>query len=609
MRGKRFLVLAVLLILPVCVFAAQFHSVPIGNEAYKLIDAAVVRGAIAPQSDARPYNVNVVRALLNEMLASDCFTASEKNQINRVLGDLESQYGDAPTSEFNDIFKKGYLRSASPNSTSVGAVASFDFALGIDSTEGAADAIDARFSGMAYIRGDLFSFMSFDLNFKLNLDRIDPRTRLATDLVINCDGFYMDFFHGGDRLTELPRPEEEVGMFGFFLGIESFPEVSLSFKDELFSARIGTVRRSWGPGFNNLGLSGSARAFDGIELSLHPVSWFRYDVLTGSLGNVSLDSVFGVEWPSENMDTKGGKYSNNFSMHRVEIGPFAGVKFGIWESVVWRKRFEISYLNPFAIYMFTQNALGDYDNVLAGFDLSYTLAGVGRFYAALAMDELNNAKLFSNPRNILSYQIGAQFSPRILDFSLLTVQATYVPSFFGSHYQAQEPLFADVPYTTAYVNKGQNISYPVNPDTLEILLNCKTTLEKGWVIDMTVKDQMRSAQYSYKTTGTDILTYMSYDAYDYGDGGDFGAYHKRAFFDNIWNNALAVEGKVEKKLDAFPITVGFGLNCIWNMTRAFSPTVMHGYEGYDFNPGAVEFSGDWENTVVVSVSMGAKIYY
>ncbi|MBQ4501384.1 MAG: hypothetical protein II962_06035, partial [Spirochaetales bacterium] len=481
--------------------------------------------------------------------------------------------------------------------------------LGIDSTEGAADAIDARFSGMAYIRGDLFSFMSYDLNFKLNLDRIDPRTRLATDLVINCDGFYMDFFHGGDRLTELPRPEEEVGMFGFFLGIESFPEVSLSFKDELFSARIGTVRRSWGPGFNNLGLSGSARAFDGIELSLHPVSWFRYDVLTGSLGNVSLDSVFGVEWPSENMDTKGGKYSNNFSMHRVEIGPFAGVKFGIWESVVWRKRFEISYLNPFAIYMFTQNALGDYDNVLAGFDLSYTLAGVGRFYAALAMDELNNAKLFSNPRNILSYQIGAQFSPRILDFSLLTVQATYVPSFFGSHYQAQEPLFADVPYTTAYVNKGQNISYPVNPDTLEILLNCKTTLEKGWVIDMTVKDQMRSAQYSYKTTGTDILTYMSYDAYDYGDGGDFGAYHKRAFFDNIWNNALAVEGKVEKKLDAFPITVGFGLNCIWNMTRAFSPTVMHGYEGYDFNPGAVEFSGDWENTVVVSVSMGAKIYY
>ena len=129
-----------------------------------------------------------------------------------------------------------------------------------------------------------------------------------------------------------------------------------------------------------------------------PVSWFRYDVLTGSLGNVSLDSVFGVEWPAESMDAKNGKYSNNFSMHRVEVGPFAGVKFGIWESVVWRKRFEISYLNPFAIYMFAQNALGDYDNVLAGFDLSYTLAGIGRFYAALAMDELNNFSFFDRDR-------------------------------------------------------------------------------------------------------------------------------------------------------------------------------------------------------------------
>ena len=609
MKGKRLLVLAVLFILPFCVFAAQFHSVPIGNEAYKLIDAAVVRGVIAPQSDARPYNVNVVRALLNEMLSSDCFTASEKNQINRILGELDSQYGDAPTSEFKDLFRKGYLRSAAPNSTSVGVLASFDFAIGIDSTEGSEDAVDARISALAYMRGDLFSFMSYDLNFKLNFDRIDPRTRLATDLLINCDGFYMDLLHGGDRLTSLPRPEEEEGMFGFFIGIEAFPEISLSFKDELFTARFGTVRRSWGPGFNNLGLSGSARAFDGIELSLHPVSWFRYDVLTGSLGNVSLDSVFGVEWPSESMDAKNGKYSNNFSMHRVEVGPFAGVKFGIWESVVWRKRFEISYLNPFAIYMFAQNALGDYDNVLAGFDLSYTLAGVGRFYAALAMDELNNFSFFSNPRNILSYQIGAQFSPRFLDFSLLTVQATYIPAFFGSHYQDQMPLFGDIPYTTAYVNKGQNIGYPVNPDTIELLLNFKTTLDKGWAIDMTVKDQIRSAQYSYKTTGADILTFMSYSAYDNGTDGDYGEYRKRAFFDYVWNNALNLDVKVEKKLEEFPLTACFGLNCIWDITRAFIPTVRYDSEGFFYNPGAVEFPEDWVNTIIVSASVGAKIYY
>ena len=613
MKGKSLIVLAVLLILPVFVFSAQFHSVPLGNDAYRLIDAAVVRGAVSPQCDVRPYNYNVVRDLLNEMLSSDCFSASEKSYINSVLTDLESLYGTAPTSEFTDLFKNGYLRSAAPNSTSIGGMASFDFTIGVDSTEGAEDVLDVRINGQAYIRGDLFSFMSYDLNFKLNLDRIDPRARLTTDLLINCDGFYMDLFHAGTRLTVLPIPadipEDEKGLFGMFLGIEAFPEVSLSFKDELFTARFGTVKRNWGPGYNNLGLSGSARAFDALELSFKPVSWFSYHVLVGSLGNVSLDSVNGVEWPSESMDLKNGKYSNNFSMHRVDLEPLSGMRIGIWESVVWRKRFEISYLNPFAIYMFAQNALGDYDNVLAGFDFSYTLPGFGRFYVALAMDELNNLRFISNPRNILSYQIGAEFSPRFLNFSLLTVQATYVPAFFGTHYQDAVPLFADVPYTTAYVNKGQNIGYPVNPDTIELLLNFNTTISEGLSLDLTVKDQIRSAQYSYKTTGTDILTYMSYSAYDNGDDGDYGEYRKRAFFENIWNNALNIDVKVEKKLDVFPITACFGINGTWDRTRAFNPTVRHDSEGFNYNPGLVEFTEDWVNTIIVNASIGAKIYY
>ena len=108
MKGKSLIVLAVMLILPVFVFSAQFHSVPLGNEAYRLIDVAVVRGAVSNQSDVRPYNYNLVRSLLNEMLSSDCFSASEKSHINSVLEDLESLYGTAPTSEFTDLFKNGY---------------------------------------------------------------------------------------------------------------------------------------------------------------------------------------------------------------------------------------------------------------------------------------------------------------------------------------------------------------------------------------------------------------------------------------------------------------------------------------------------------------------
>ena len=610
MKKNILTVLAVLLFLPVFVFSAQFHSVPLGSEAYRLIDAAVVRGAIGPQTDVRPYNADHVRALLEEMLYSDCFSVSEKAQVRRVLSDLDSMYGKAPASAFKDLFSKGHLRTSGANTVTVGGKASFDFTIGHDSTPDAGLVNDGRLSVLAYISGDLFSFMSYDLNFKVNLDRLDPRTRPVTDLRINCDGFYMDLVHGGDRLTELPRPEDEEGLFGFFLGIESFPEISLSFMDNVLTARFGTVRRDWGPGYNNLSLSGSARTIDGIELSVSPASWFSYSVLTGALGNVSLERVNGVDWPSEDMDNKDGKYSNNFSIHRVGLGPLAGIKVGIWESVVWRKRFELAYLNPFAIYMFTQNMLGDYDNVLAGFDFSWTIPGIGRFYAAMSMDEMNNKYLFSNPRDILSYQIGMEFSPAFLDFTLVTVQATYVPAFFGSHYEDRAPVFGNIPYTTAYVNKGQNIGYPVNPDTLEILLNCSTTVGAGWIIDLTVKDQIRSAQYSYKKTGTDVLTYMSYSAYDNGHGGDFGEYRKRDFFGNIWNNILVLEASAEKKLDGFPLTLCFGLTGMLDSTREFEPTVrVDAAEGFEYNPGIVEFTGDWVNTFIVNASIGARIYY
>ena len=604
MMKKTIVLLFVAMVITAFAFAAQFHSIPLGHEAYRIIEVAEIRGAIPVQTEVKPYSLNVVRALFDKILSSDAFSESEKSQVRRVLSDLDSLYGNEPTVEFADLFRRGYLRTSGVNTTTVGGSIALDMTVGHD-TEGNS-ILDARGNGTAYISGDLLGFISYDLNFRLSLDRIDTRSRMITDLQINCDGFYEDFFGtstGDQRLRKLPDSSGR-----FWLGIEAFPEVSLGTQDGTIGVRFGTIRRDWGPGLNNIGLSGSARAFDGLEISLRPVSWFSYNVLTGSLGNVSLDSVNGVEWPSENMDTRGGKYYNNISIHRVELGPFSGLKAGIWESVVWRKRFEIDYLNPLSIYMFAQNALGDYDNVLAGLDLTYTLPGVGQFYAVLSMDELNNFHFLKNPRDILAYQLGARFAPRFFGFSELTVQTTYVPAFYGSHYESKEKLFADVPYTTAYVNKGQNLGYPVNPDTLEFLLDFKTSFATGWTLDITVKDQMRSAQYASKTTGTDILTFMSYKGYDAGN------YKDRDFFGNIWDNLLDVELKVERKLDDFPLSFSCGIIGIWEHTRSFVPTVLHDaggalYNGFDYNPGSIVSWGEWTDILTFNATFGMRLYY
>lgn len=605
---KRFF--AVLLVAVVCgvLFSTQFHSVPLDNEAYRVIELGELRGIIEPQTDVKPYNLNTVRRLLGVMRDSNLVSSSEKVHIDEMLASFDSQYGleDGSVSQ-NDKSSIGFFRSSSGfGTTTLGGDVSTVQIVGLGSN--GKKVFDSRNSMTAYINGNLFNAVSYDLNFKLNLDRIDPNAYLPTELLFSTDGFYMDLFANGDRLKSLPDGR-------IFLGIEAFPEISTSIRD-VVSMRIGAVKRDWGPGVNNFAVAGSARVFDGFELSLTPATWFSYSVMTASLGQASLDSVNGIEWPSESMDKKTGKYSNNISMHRVEIGPFYGVKFGVWESVVWRKRFELSYLNPLAIYMFSQNSLGDYDNVIAGLDFSYTNPRIGELYGAFSFDELYSfSKPFSCARNIIALQAGAKFSLPFGNFSELRTQVTYVSAFFGTHYEDKAKLFADVPYTTAYVNKGQNIGYPLNPDSLELLLAFDTTIDGGWKLSTAVKDQMRSAQYATKKKkGTDILTFMNYGVFDVFYGEKWGQYYSRDFFGNIWNNIVDVELKIEKSFPTrIPMSVIVGLNGMIETSRAFEPEVIDVYEDgkivYKYNPGRILSWGDWVTDFTMNLKVGVKLAY
>lgn len=604
---KRFVVVLLVAVTCSVLFATQFHSVPLDNEAYRIIEVGEIRGIIEAQSDVKPYNLNTVRRLLGIMKDSELLSSSEKVCIDDILASFDSQYGleDGSVSQ-KDKSTIGFFRSSSGFGTTTlgGNVSSVQIAgLGGKGKK----VFDSRNSLTAYINGNLFNAVSYDLNFKLNLDRIDPNAYLPTELLFSTDGFYMDLFANGDRLKSLPDGR-------IFLGIEAFPEISTSIRD-VVSMRIGAVKRDWGPGVNNFAVAGSARVFDGFELSLTPATWFSYSVMTASLGQASLDSVNGIEWPSESMDKKTGKYSNNISMHRVEIGPFYGVKFGVWESVVWRKRFELSYLNPLAIYMFSQNSLGDYDNVIAGLDFSYTNPRIGELYGAFSFDELYSfSKPFSCARNIIALQAGAKFSLPFGNFSELRTQVTYVSAFFGTHYEDKAKLFADVPYTTAYVNKGQNIGYPLNPDSLELLLAFDTTIDGGWKLSSAVKDQMRSAQYATKKTGTDILTFMNYGVFDVFDGEKWGQYYSRDFFGNIWNNIVDVELKIEKSFPTrIPMSIVLGLNGIIETSRSFEPEVIDVYEDgkvvYKYNPGRILSWGDWVTDFTMNLKVGVKLAY
>ncbi len=584
---KVFLVLLLIIALSSNLWATKYHSVSLDSEAYRIIEVGENRGIIPLQSEVKPYNLNTVRKLLREIKESDSISGNEREIIETVLEEFDSTYGSDSERDTStgDIDTLNYTRLGVALSTNqkVGLIQDGDMIF------------DSRSSIAPYVRGDILGALSYDLNFSINYDKLDPDAYLPTELLFSTEGFYMNLFEGGTRLTSLPDTN-------FYLGIETFPEMSTSIKDDIVSLRIGAVKRDWGPGVNNLALSESASVMTGVELSLKPASWFNYSVMVASLGQASLNEVNGVPWPSENMDDKTGLYSNNLSIHRVEI-TFLDVKASIWESVVWRKRFELEYLNPLGIYMFSQNALGDYDNCLAGFDVSYTVKNVGTLYAQFAMDEMNSFKHpITCPRNIFALQGGGTFPLPVFSFTTLKLQATYVAPFFGAHYKDSAALFGGVEYTTPYVNKGQNIGYPLNPDSIELLASFDTTLFSDWKIGLLVKNQTRSAQYANKTTGTDILTYMNYAAYDAGE------YESRSFFANIYSNLLSAELTVEKTFFK-KVSFNVGVLGMLKSERSFEPELIWSDEYGWYNPGRVTFSDDWQSSLSIVVTLGARVVF
>ena len=119
---KKSLLLTILLIIPLLVFGKSFHSVPLDSEAYRIIDIAENRGIIQPQNEVRPYDLDTVVTLLNEISSSD-ISESERDTINRILDDFEFTYGYMETESFADVLSSGSISFSGSNPMKIGGVA------------------------------------------------------------------------------------------------------------------------------------------------------------------------------------------------------------------------------------------------------------------------------------------------------------------------------------------------------------------------------------------------------------------------------------------------------------------------------------------------------
>ena len=579
------------------VFADQNNiSVPITNEAYRVIDNAEIKGIIPAQPDIKPYTLGKIRTLLETIKSSESILDNEVLYIDSILESLNRSYGGDQVTNVFEALNNGYITGFGNGVFDVVAGGRFSNqnTIGINNK-----AKDFRNKITAYIAGDISENISFYVDFAILVDKLDHNAFLTTDFTSECNGWYMGFAEGGARTQTSPFKSFEEGL-------AMNPEIGASAFDGTLTISFGSVKREWGPGINNLALSGSARSFDAIEFTFAPSSKFSFSVAAGSLGKGFL-AMEGQADPVGSVNLRDCTFDNNFSIQRIEVSPIKGLKFSIYESVIYRKRFELAYLNPLSIYMFAQNYIGDFDNVLAGVDLSYTLKGVGEVYFALALDECESIKpktFFTWARNIIAIQGGLNVPVSLGMFGELTVQATYIPPFFGTHYtlNSEKQPFYKGDVKIDYVNKGQSLSSPLYPDSFEIFASFNTALNPQISLNMIIKDQMRSAQYSVdETYGTTLQDHIKYS--------QSSKYAEKKFFSYIWNNIFDIELSGGYKFKLFPLTLKVGVQCIVESSKSFS--VSEEAKNNKYNTGdQTTITSSWgDSDVRYIVKLGFDMYY
>ena len=555
MKNYKYVFILILLLITTSLFGAQNNiSVSLDHRVYSVLKTAELRGIIDTDLEVRPYSTATI---LKHLKKIEAYTKISINELV-IVKDLIKEFSETqPNNSFKSLAKYGSYYTYSENldiGATMGARLNFSYAQSLSDFSH----FDSRNGGDFFIRGDIKDIASFYMNIGIRFDHLDHTLFLKNDFYVPTKGKYDTFWNHLD---------EHV----FYYGIYATPEISLSLLNGKLNIRWADIKRDWGVGESNLMLSGSANSFNAIELNFAITPWLRYAFLTGALGKFDAQDLY----DSDNSDhadivkfydeyffsdaLHNNKYNNNYSAHRVEVDLPWRIKFGIFESVVYRKRFELGYLNPLSILMFEQNAMGDFDNMLAGFDLQWTMRDYFRIYGTAAtteMNEINPKRFFIAPRNVLSLQAGVDINIPFISFSTATVQYTYIAPFFYTH----KPMEDDT-YEISMVNEGRNIGYPLRPNSDEILVKLNLNFNNNWDGSFTFKYQRRSGQY-----GFNIDKWMYYTA------ANRGAYKDKNFSSNIFEKTVGLEATINKKLNNYPIKFSASYILTLENARVYEPT-------------------------------------
>ncbi|HKM06616.1 MAG TPA: hypothetical protein VJ869_06460, partial [Sphaerochaeta sp.] len=145
---------------------------------------------------------------------------------------------------------------------------------------------------------------------------------------------------------------------------------------------------------------------------------------------------------------------------------------------------------------------------------------------------------------------------------------------------------------TAYVNKGENLGYPLNPNSQEFLLQLDLGLAHGWATKSVLKYQVRSGQYGYSIE--QFFDYLGPTSYA-----------EKNFWGNTFEHTLNLELQVTKKIETMPIEVHaqYRFSAVWERELKYAGDKKR------FDGQTVGFE-DWQGPTYDHVlQVGLKVYF
>lgn len=519
-----------LIFLSLGVFAQQNLSVPLNDNVYFLLENASLRGILPTLPAAKPYTLSFVLDNLNTVLASDKLSEIEREVFIKTYDRLAQ---NTP----QKWYETGYYTNKFDENVKLPITAGFTW-----TSEASINCNNPDFShehwADVYIKGDITKYFSYNFNIGGSLMDLSTKSYAPNTYQKTWDGFQfvLSDFYEYVSISDLPAG-----------GLRMLPELAFSAFDNKVQLKFSRTRHDWGYGSGNLMLSGTARPFVSLETQLNPVSWFSTNFITGTL-----------EYDSNgNLKDCASTFQNMYSALWGEL-KFKYFYFGATGSVVFPKRIELGYMNPFMLAFLYQNQIGDFDNMQLGLFTGITIPKITHIYASIFMDELNVqvSNFLNKDRNMYAVQIGAK-SPLPFWTSVFTFQYTKIEPYMYSHPLTETPWYSQKMDTT-YINHGQPLGYFLNPNSDEF----KIQLESNplWYLSAILKYTLvrhGTTTGSGKVDGSSFYDPLNYSG-NLQDAQEGDLYWKDFLHDGVyeWINSISLGGELNCRKWDIPITVG-----------------------------------------------------